>query len=191
MGDGLLTDQLRLIGKSALWFATALFCGFLFFLTFSDIPLSSYRAASDHLYRSREDLPWMMLLGGTLLLITTALTLWLSCLFITHRAAGPLYRFSRNLEAALTHGSLPRQGIRRGDLFQEESEHLLHTADQLSSYEHQLVSGCRKLIGEIDTLTLDPEQQTAGTRLTQGLTDTIKQLKSTASRGHIDAVPQH
>ncbi len=189
MADGLLIDQLRLIGKSALWFAIALFCCFLFFLTLSDIPLSSYREASDHLYRSQEDLPWMMLLGGLLLLMTTALTLWLSCLFMTHRAAGPLYRFSRNLEGALTQGSLPRQGIRRGDLFQEESAHLLHTADQLSSYEHHLVSGCRKLIGEMGTLNKNPAHQD-DPGVAQRLNVTLQQLKSTASRGHIDAHPQ-
>lgn len=187
MTDELLIDQLRLIGKTAIGFVAILCCSFLFILWLTDFPLFSYRQASSHLFRTGIDLPWMMWLAGALILLITALSLWLSCLFITHRAVGPLYRFSRNLETALSHGAVPLLGIRSGDHFQEDSERLLNTARRLSAHEEQLASHCRQVIDQLTRLRSDADKSADNDAKKNRLQEHLAQLKATAALGVIDA----
>lgn len=183
MKDGLLIDQLRLVGKTAIGFVVILSVSVLFILWLTDSPLLSYRQASNHLFQTGIDLPWMMWLGGSLILLITALSLWLSCLFITHRAVGPLYRFCRNLETAITQGSLPLMGIRSGDHFQEDSQLLQETARRLSAHEEQLLGHCRALINQLTKTDAhaDPEDRQ------RHLHESLARLKATAAKGNIDA----
>ncbi len=186
MSDGLLLDQLKLVGKNAIGFVAILCCSFVFILWLTDVPLLSYRQASNHLFRAGIDLFWIMWLAGAAILLVTAIMLWLSCLLITHRAVGPLFRFSRNLEAAIKRDTTPLLGIRSGDHFQEESECLLSTVQRLSAHEKQLVNDCRQVIDQLAQLQFDPVKS-SGDGGGRSLQERLVQLKATAAQGVIDA----
>lgn len=187
MSDGLLMDQLGLISKAAFGFAAVLAGCFIVFLSLTAPPLTSYREASSYLFQTDIDLPWMMRTGALLILLSTALSLWLSRIYITHRAAGPLYRFSRNLDTALTHGTIPALSIRSNDHFQEDSRRLQHTAGRLASYEAQLMADCRHFISGL--VAHRPDTATASEAALEHcqLRDSLSQLKATTAQGTVDA----
>lgn len=62
-----------------------------------------------------------LLIGGFFLLAATAFLTWLIALYSSFRIAGPLFRFSRNLENAIAHGPAKPIPIREGDRLHQDA----------------------------------------------------------------------
>ena len=75
-----------------------------------------------------------MLIGGLFLLVLTAALTGLIALYSSFRVAGPLYRLSRNLEAAVSLGPVKPVPIRESDDLHQEAELLEVALGNLASH---------------------------------------------------------
>lgn len=67
-----------------------------------------------------RSLGWSLLIFGLAMVAFAGVTTWLISLYSSFRIAGPLYRFSRNLEMAIEHESALPLPIRHADQLQRE-----------------------------------------------------------------------
>lgn len=67
-----------------------------------------------------QNLGWGLLVFGLAMVAFAGITTWLISLYSTFRIAGPLFRFSRNLEMAIERGPIAPAPIRRTDQLQRE-----------------------------------------------------------------------
>ena len=86
------------------------------------------------LTRSQDQLAIAMLIGGALIVLVGGLITWIIALYSSARVAGPLYRFSKNLELEIKQGPVATIGLRQEDSFQGLSDKLARAADGLSRY---------------------------------------------------------
>lgn len=113
-------DRLRAIAKvaisvsllSALILLTA-----LYFLLI-DQSEKSYLEAIASLTRSQQQLAMAMFVAGAVILLLAGFITWLITLYFSHRIAGPIYRFSRNLELQIEKGPVVTIAIRKEDSLQ-------------------------------------------------------------------------
>ena len=109
------------------------------YLLFRAQPGQSYYQVIQSLTLSQERLVPAMMLAGSAIAILAGLITWLIVLYSSHRVAGPLYRFSKNLELEIGQGPITPVQLRRDDSFQTLSARLAGAADSLESYyEDQL-----------------------------------------------------
>lgn len=129
--------SLKLVGKISLWFSLVAFLGLTAVVILAGVPEADYLDTIRSLSSTRDKLPLVMLAGGLVLAVGTGVTTWLITLYSTFRVAGPLYRFSRNLEAGIRGGKVPRVRIRGNDQLQQECDLLEQSVDQLyAHYRH-------------------------------------------------------
>lgn len=76
----------------------------------------------------------IMLLTGLALVALTGVLTWLIALYSSFRVAGPLYRFSQNLQLATRSGSTPLVKLRRGDPLRVQAKHIEDTIDNLRAH---------------------------------------------------------
>ncbi len=108
----------------------------LYFLL-RDQPQESYYQIIQSLTRSKDRLMLAMFAAGTLIVLMAGLITWLITLYSSHRVAGPLYRFSKNLELEIERGPVATTSLRKDDGFQELSNKLSVAADGLTRYYTQ------------------------------------------------------
>lgn len=155
--------QIRIVGKISLWFSLVVVVGLIAVVLMAGTPKESYSDSVQALALTRKNLPWVMLMGGLLLALGTALTTWLITVYSSFRVAGPLYRFARNLETGIRLRQAPRIRIRQSDYLQEESELLEQTFLETEYYRHNLSSQVGQVIrlleqpGPIDRQVLDAQ----------------------------------
>ncbi|MCB1887119.1 MAG: hypothetical protein KDH20_05910 [Rhodocyclaceae bacterium] len=126
--------QLRLVGRVSLWFAGAALAGLAGVLLLARPAEGDYVALVQNLSLSRQQLLTLMLIGGLVLAIGTALTTWLIALYSSFRVAGPLHRFCLDLEHGIREGEVPRVRLRVEDDAQEDARRLEETVQHL--YRH-------------------------------------------------------
>jgi hypothetical protein len=80
----------------------------------------SYGQAIDAYGLTRWNLGWGFLVFGLAMVSFAGITAWLVSLYSTFRVAGPLFRFSRNLEMEIERGPIAPIPIRRCDQLQRE-----------------------------------------------------------------------
>ncbi len=124
-------DQLALVGKISLWFSLVALIGLFGVVWIAGSAGGDYLGQIQSLALARKNLPLIMLSGGLLLALGTGLTTWVIVLYSSFRIAGPLYRFSQNLEQGVSQGEVPRVPIRSKDLLQAESLFLQDTVSTL------------------------------------------------------------
>jgi hypothetical protein len=124
------------------------------FLLLRDQPDSNYYQIIQSLTRSQEHLALAMLIAGTLTVLLAGLFTWSITLYSSHRVAGPLYRFSRNLELEIEQGPVATTNLRKDDGFQDLSKKLAQAAEGLSQYYDDQ----RQLVDEL-AQNLDSEQR--------------------------------
>lgn len=131
MKDNIQFDPLALVGKFSLWFSLVALVGLLGVVWIAGSTGSDYLEQIQNLALARKNLALMMFSGGLLLALGTGLTTWVIVLYSSFRVAGPLYRFSQNLEKGVSQGEVPRVPIRQNDLLQTESLLLQDTVSVL------------------------------------------------------------
>ena len=97
---------------------------------------------------SQKHLKPVLLISGLCLLSFVAFITWLFTIYSTFRIAGPLYRFSRNLEQA-AEGVAPI-GVRSDDALQEVSEQLKQSVTSLHNHYHVIDKQINELLYQID-----------------------------------------
>lgn len=80
---------------------------------------------------SRESEGPAMMVAGVIILCTACVFTWLIALYASFRIAGPLYRFTRNMELAAEGADAQPIPIRRADLLQGASQRLIDTIEVL------------------------------------------------------------
>lgn len=117
---------------------------------------------------SHRQLVPTLLLAGVALTALAGLTTWVAALYSTHRIAGPLARFSRNLKRQIQDGPLPLQQLQAGHLLQEEHLHYSAATSRLQ-YHYDSMSELTDLA--VAQLAL-PTPNLGG-----GLTTTLQRLR--------------
>lgn len=145
----------------------------LYFLL-TDQPQENYYQIIQSLTRSKDRLMLAMFVAGTLIVLTAGLITWIITLYSSHRVAGPLYRFSRNIELEIERGPVATTSLRKGDSFQELSDKLGMAADGLSDYYAQQLRAVDEL-----SRNLDAEQPCSVNQYR----DLLQKIKTTLSGG--------
>lgn len=149
--------QAKLIGKISLWFAFVAFIGLIIVFFTVASPSESYQQNIKSLSISQQNLPWVMLTTGLILLLITAIITWMVSLYSSFRITGPLFRFSRNIEEWVVSGKPKAIPVRTEDSLQEESQLMVESIKVLYDY----IDGFDPVIeraleaadkGDIDTL---------------------------------------
>lgn len=138
MEDDVHYGQVRLVGKISLWFSLVATLGLAVVVLLAGSPQVGYLDNVQSLTMTHRQLPLVMLVGGLGLAAGTGMTTWLITLHSSFRVAGPLYRFSRNLETGIETGRVPRIRIRGTDYLHPECEALEQTAMALEGYRGEL-----------------------------------------------------
>jgi len=126
--------RIRLIGKISLWFSFLAVIGLLIVFFSVTSPGESYQQNIRALSLSQKNLPWVMLVTGLILTLFTGLITWLLTLYSSFRITGPLFRFSRNVEAWLNSERRNTVPLRREDSLQQEARLMEETITQYYGY---------------------------------------------------------
>ena len=110
----------------------------------------NYLQVIQSLTRSQDQLLYSMLTAGTLILLLAGLITWFITLYSSHRVAGPLYRFSKNIELEIPRGPVATIGLRRDDGFQDVSRKLSDAADGLAGHYAAQLQVIDELSAELD-----------------------------------------
>lgn len=133
-----IAHHVRLVGKLGLGVGIAAGTVLLFALTlithFSGESYGQIIGAHD---LTRQYLGPAMLVAGLAVLSIVGIMTWVIALYSSFLIAGPLYRFSRNLELACTIGPVVPIKIREGDALQKESREV---DDALSAVRSHLAA---------------------------------------------------
>ena len=173
-----LQHQLKVIAKVAVAIsvlAAVVLLGTIYYLL-SEQPHQSYYQAMQALTKTQDQLVIAMLLGGALIVSVAGIMTWFITLYTSARIAGPLYRFSQNIELEITQGPVSIIGLRKGDPFQDLSHKLNGTVEGLSRYyedQHELIDEMHR------TLEVGPEQYGKNNEH-QHFKRLLQQLKETA-----------
>lgn len=123
-------------------------------LLFRERPADGYYQIILSLTQNQERLGLAMTIAGSLIVLLAGLVTWLITLYSSHRVAGPLYRFSKNLELEIEQGPVAPVRLRRDDGFQALSNKFARAADCLEHYyadQMQLIDELSRRLDAADT----------------------------------------
>ncbi len=123
-------------------------------LLFRERPADGYYQIILSLTQNQERLGIAMTIAGSLIVLLAGLVTWLITLYSSHRVAGPLYRFSKNLELEIEQGPVAPVRLRRDDGFQALSNKFARAADCLEHYyadQMQLIDELSRRLDAADT----------------------------------------
>lgn len=102
-----------------------------------------------------------LLIGGFILVACTAVITWLIALYSSFRVAGPLYRFSRNLERAIARGPSRPIPIRKGDCLHRDALLLEHSLKAMETHYRELDEALNLALSDIEQGKIERAQPTA------------------------------
>lgn len=134
-----ISRRLEWIKLIAIWISLlAIFGLILVFILVPDHTLN-YAEQVRALNISQQHLPRLMFAVGLLLAAGTGMTTWVLAVYSSFRLAGPLYRMSENLKAAIATSEVDHVPLRQGDLLQDDarllqdvSAHIVHRYQSLN-----------------------------------------------------------
>ena len=123
---------------------------------------------------TRQNLGTALVIAGLFLTVCVGALSWLLALYGSFRVAGPLFRFTRNLEQASGQRTLP--GVRKGDCFQDVSRQLQQSVEALHRHHDEV----RRLLDQAEA------QFKSDCRDEEHLEETLAQLREVGGRVRID-----
>lgn len=102
---------------------------------------------------TRLQLGSSMLIAALLVLISVVVSVWLISLYSSFRVAGPLYRLSQNLHAAMSFGR--QNQIRHDDALHDVARDLRGSVEKLEQHYQQLQSEVDEILSNIDQNDVD------------------------------------
>jgi hypothetical protein len=143
--EPLIFFHLKLVAKISLAIGAVAMIALVIALTMiTDQSGASYSAIVQVQHLKSENLGKVMLLAGLVLLAITGLVTWLIALYSSFRIAGPLYRFSQNLQLATANESAALINIREGDSLQQEEEMIKQTVMTVRAYHAAVTTAARQ-----------------------------------------------
>ena len=148
-----IQNRLRLTARVAVGVSLAGTIALLvtLYLLLREQSTENYFQIIQSLTRSQDHLAFAMLTAGTLIILVAALVTWIITLYSSHRVAGPLYRFSKNLEMEIERGPVATTALRKDDDFQELSKKLGSAAEGLSRFYEDQLTLVDELSRELDS----------------------------------------
>ena len=122
---------------------------------------------------SQKYLKPVLLICGLCLLSFVAFITWLFTIYSSFRIAGPIYRFSRNIEQAAA-GVAPI-GVRSDDALQDVSLQLTQSISSLHNHYREIDIQINELLYQIDI------------KDSRGLNENLVKLKSLINKARLDA----
>ncbi len=138
--------HLKLVGKISAVLALAATAGLLLLIAVlvSDKG-ASYREIVGAYGLAQENLLPALLVFGLVMVVVAAITTWLLTLYASFGFAGPLYRFSRNLELAVDRGPVEPIPLRATDQLQRECAVFRDAVGELRNHYADLAALTAKL----------------------------------------------
>lgn len=151
-GNCRLFYHLKIIGIVALAVGGLSFAALLLLLAFiSDNSGSAYWEIVKSGSITRQSLGPGMLLAGLFLVSAAAAITWLISLYASFRIAGPLFRFSRNMEILIESGAVTLTPIRKDDQLQEEARQFAQSVDLLQGHYREIGAAADNALALIDS----------------------------------------
>ena len=151
-GNSRFFYSLKTIGMVALVVGVLSFAALLVLLAFiSTGTASTYWDIIKSGSITRQSLGPSMLLAGLFLVSTTAIITWLISLYASFRFAGPLFRFSRNMEMLTASGEATLIPIRKDDQLQEEAKQFAQSVSLLHSHYREIAAATDHALALIDS----------------------------------------
>lgn len=151
-GNVRLFYHLKTIGTVALVVGGLSFVTLLLLLAFiSDGSGSTYWGIVKSGSVTRQSLASGMLLAGLFLVGATAAITWLVALYASFRIAGPLFRFSRNMEILIGSGDITLAPIRKKDQLQKEAQQLVRSFNLLQDHYREIGVAADNVLALIDS----------------------------------------
>lgn len=119
--------------------------------TYNDI-ISGFKLTHDRL-------PVVMLLSGLCLLVVASVTAWLISRYASFKFAGPMYRFTKNIEGLIADRCSPVLPIRRNDCLQYESNILSKAVNTLRLHERAIEKTLLEMKRVIQSQESHPDKQ--------------------------------
>ncbi|NNE64805.1 MAG: hypothetical protein HKN34_12030 [Gammaproteobacteria bacterium] len=169
-------NRLRVTAKVAIGVSllSALILFMVLYFVLIDHSEKNYLEAIASLTRSQQQLAFAMFVAGALILILAGIITWLVTLYFSHRIAGPIYRFTKNLELEIEKGPVSTIAIRKEDSLQALSTKLETAAEGLSRYYdsqkeivdqiYRLVDGEYEVDGKEFSKRIDQLQKTVSSQ---------------------------
>jgi len=152
--DGLRNLHVKLISKVAIF--TSL-CASVVLLTLlfviSEEGQGNYLQIIQAHTITRQQLSSSMLVAVLLLLAIIGISVWLISLFSSFRIAGPLYRLTQNLQAALSFSN--QQDIRHDDALQDIAREVRDSAEHLKQHYQLLDELIKKIDSSLENQNID------------------------------------
>lgn len=127
--------HLKLVGKIALLVGLAACVGLVLTLMSASAESGASYAEIIRSYNlTRQHLGPALLVAALFIAAFAAVITWLISLYSSFRVAGPLFRFSRNLELEIRQGPTAPVPIRKNDSLQQEHAQLKRGIDSLQSH---------------------------------------------------------
>jgi len=143
---------LKTIGFVALVVGGISFATLLLLLVFiSDNYGSSYWDLVKSGSVTRQSLGPGMLLAGLFLVSAAAAITWLISIYASFRFAGPLFRFSRNLESLIDSGDITLRQIRKEDQLQDEAQQFVQSVNLLQNHYREMEAATASALALIDS----------------------------------------
>lgn len=137
--------HLKLVAKISLALGVIALSALVIALTLvTDQGGESYSAIVQVQQLKSDNLGKVMLLVGLVLLTLTSLVTWAIALYSSLRIAGPLYRFSQNLQLATADEAAPLVALRKGDALNAEAELIQQTVQAVRTHQGALDAALRQ-----------------------------------------------
>jgi hypothetical protein len=117
---------------------TAIIGMFIVLLALLEEKGGNYVEMIGRFYLTYDRLPLAMLMAGGFLACLTGAAVWFVTLLASFRVAGPIYRFTRNLQMVVEANGGALVPIRKGDYLQSESASLLTSVANMKNHYRSL-----------------------------------------------------
>ena len=174
--EGLRHLHLKLVAKVALitGVAAAILLFFLVFFVSEDAGSTYLEIIQDHSI-TRAHLRPVMTLAALVLLMLVGFVVGFIALYSSFQVAGPLYRFTRNLQSATPLSG--HQGIRHDDALHGVADELHESAQTLEHHYQQLSERITDVLESLTAAEINPDQ----------VSDALDELKAVESSVRLDA----
>lgn len=143
--EPLIFFHLKLVAKISLAIGAIALMALVIALTLvTDQSGDTYSAIVQVQHLKGENLGKVMLLAGLVLVTLTSLVTWLIALYSSVRIAGPLYRFSQNLQLATIDESAALIDLRAGDALRQEADLIKQTVLSVRAYSAAVSAAARQ-----------------------------------------------
>ncbi len=100
---------------------------------------------------SRASVGPTLLVAGLILVSFVSVITWLMALYTSFYIAGPLFRFSRNLEVLIKQGPIPLMPTRSTDLLKEEERVIKRSVARLQQHYSEMRATAEEMLGQLDS----------------------------------------